>query len=153
MKYKRNFVFSVNVVYSLSIRVLVCYRNLEKEQWKVAKLQSCKRNSNQINTMFLLEGGRLIRINKDGSDGEEIRAHNTKFVLGSSVLYDHQIKDLPRSGLDYCCEIATDDFGRVSAFRCLLQNNRSYSKPMPMPPHWIFKQTKSVKLYALLLLV
>lgn len=65
--------------------------------------------------MFPLDGGRLVRIKKDGSYGETICTQHKKFVFGSAVLCDHHIKDLsPVSNI--CCEIATDDFGRVSDF-------------------------------------
>lgn len=63
--------------------------------------------------MFPLSNGRLIRINKDGSDGEMISSKKTSMVFGTSVLNDYYIQDADPA-LNIKCEIATDEYGRVS---------------------------------------
>lgn len=65
--------------------------------------------------MFPLSNGKLIRINKDGSDGEAILSQKTTMVLGTSVLNDYYIRDADPT-LNINCEIATDEYGRVSGF-------------------------------------
>lgn len=63
--------------------------------------------------MFPLSKYRLIRLNKDGTNGEVIESKNTKLVFGTSILYDHYIKDIdPKQ--EFKCEITTDEHGRVS---------------------------------------
>lgn len=67
--------------------------------------------------MFPLTHGRLIRLNKDGSDGETISTKKTSMIFGSSVLNDYYIQDAHPS-MDINCEIATDEYGRVSKYFC-----------------------------------
>lgn len=62
-------------------------------------------------TMFPLTGGQLIRLNKDGTDGEIIQSNNTKMIFGNHILCDYQIKDVDPN---FKCEISTDKYGRVS---------------------------------------
>lgn len=65
--------------------------------------------------MFPLSNGRLIRINKDGTNGEITQSKKSTLIFGSSPIYDHHVIDLDPSK-DICCEISTDEYGRVSAF-------------------------------------
>lgn len=69
--------------------------------------------------MFPLSNGKLIRVNKDGSDGEIISSNKTSMVFGTSVLNDYYIHDADPK-LDIHCEIATDEYGRVSVWICYL---------------------------------
>lgn len=63
--------------------------------------------------MFPLSNGRLIRLNRDGSNGEVIQTNKTKIIFGTSILYDHHIKDIDPTK-EVSCEISTDEYGRVS---------------------------------------
>ncbi|XP_055323513.1 mucin-2-like [Sitodiplosis mosellana] len=64
--------------------------------------------------MFPLSSkGRLIRLNKDGTNGEIIQSNKTKMVFGTSIFDDHHIKDVNPAN-QVSCEISTDDSGRVS---------------------------------------
>lgn len=62
--------------------------------------------------MFSLSDGRLIRINKDGTNGEIIHSKKSTIVFGTSPLDDHHIKDVDPTN-EVKCVISTDDFGRV----------------------------------------
>lgn len=62
--------------------------------------------------MFPLDGGRLIRLNKDGTNGEIIQSKKPKITFGTSIVHDHHIKDLDPTN-EVTCEISTDDYGRV----------------------------------------
>lgn len=63
--------------------------------------------------MFSLDCGNLIRISNNGWEEEEvIHLQNNKFVIGSTPLSDYRIENAK----DVCCEIFTDDHGRVSDF-------------------------------------
>lgn len=61
--------------------------------------------------MFPLSNGTLIRLNKDGSNGDEIHTSKPNMIFGSQITFDYHIKDAAR---DVSCEISTDEFGRVS---------------------------------------
>lgn len=63
--------------------------------------------------MFPLSDGKLIRLNTDGSCGEIIHSTKPKMVFGTSILYDHHIKDIDPTN-EVSCEISTDEYGRVS---------------------------------------
>lgn len=63
--------------------------------------------------MFPLSNGRLIRLNKDGTDGEIIQSRNPTMVFGTNILYDHHIKDV-NPATEVSCEISTDALGRVN---------------------------------------
>lgn len=62
--------------------------------------------------MFPLDGGRLIRLNKDGTNGEIIQSKKPKITFGTSIVHDHHIKDVDPTN-EVTCEISTDDYGRV----------------------------------------
>lgn len=62
--------------------------------------------------MFPLSG-RLIRLNKDGSNGEIIHANKKNLVFGTSIFDDYHIKDIDPE-IEVSCEISTDEYGRVS---------------------------------------
>lgn len=63
--------------------------------------------------MFSLLNGKLVRINKNGSDGEIYRSKNTSMLFGTSILDDYRIKDID-SSTNVSLEIFTDEYGRVS---------------------------------------
>lgn len=67
----------------------------------------------QIGTMFPLTNGRLIRLNIDGSNGEVFISKKQTMTFGTSILYDHFIKDIDPAK-DIRCDISTDNLGRVS---------------------------------------
>lgn len=71
--------------------------------------------------MFSLSNAKLIRINKDGTDGETILSKKTTLELGTSPFYDYHIKDLDDS-VNISCEISTDNYGRVSKCNEIYQN-------------------------------
>lgn len=71
--------------------------------------------------MFPLSNCRLIRINKDGTNGEIIQSKKPSMVFGSSIVYDYHIKDVDPTK-NICCEISTDKCGRVST----LKSNSNY---------------------------
>lgn len=62
--------------------------------------------------MFPLDNGRLIRLNKDGTNGEVVHTKKPKLIFGTSILYDHHIKDVDPTN-EVTCEISTDNYGRV----------------------------------------
>lgn len=71
--------------------------------------------------MFPLDGGRLIRLNKDGTNGEVVQTKKSKITFGTSIVHDHHIKDVDPAN-EVTCEISTDDFGRVrfhSLYSCI----------------------------------
>lgn len=128
-------------------------KRVKKKRKSSFKQNEKKTRENRTkDTMFPLEGGRLVRINKDASNHEEICTHHTKFVFGSSVMCDHQIKDLNTTS-DYCCEIATDDFGRVSPFFSVrhkrILNNIVYITTIPQYIHSYIVITKQRNAYIL----
>lgn len=63
--------------------------------------------------MFPLSSGRLIRLNKDGSNGEVIQTSKKNLVFGTSIFDDYHIKDIDPE-IEVSCEISTDEYGRVS---------------------------------------
>lgn len=63
--------------------------------------------------MFPLSDGALVRLNKDGTHGETITSNKPTMVFGNLVLHDHYIKDVDPAK-EICCEISTDEYGRVS---------------------------------------
>lgn len=66
--------------------------------------------------MFPLSNCRLIRINKDGTNGEIIQSKKPTMVFGSSIMSDYHIKDVDPTK-NICCEISTDKCGRVSTLK------------------------------------
>lgn len=92
-----------------------------KEDYKHFNLYTVKRITNSIinsqwnkfKTMFPLDGGRLIRLNKDGTNGEIIQTKKPKITFGTSIVDDYQIKDVDPAIKQVTCEISTDDYGRV----------------------------------------
>lgn len=69
--------------------------------------------------MFPLSFGRLIRLNKDGSNGEVIQTQKKNLVFGTSIFDDYHINDIDPE-IDVSCEISTDEYGRVSE----IENNK-----------------------------
>lgn len=69
--------------------------------------------------MFPLSNGRLIRLNKDGTNGEVFQTNKTNLVFGTNIFNDVHIKDVDPAN-EFACEISTDECGRVSWERKLI---------------------------------